>query len=105
MRIRRDRHVLEDLTLVPDVVSGRDDVGAQIEDLFGDGGRNSEPAGGVLAIDDDQVDSVGFDDVRKVLVDDVAAGGAKDIADKEDIHLKILHVRIMPMAGSAAQLC
>jgi hypothetical protein len=43
--------------------------------------------------------------VWKVLVDDVAAGGAKDIADEEDIHLKILHVRLMPMAGLAAQLC
>jgi hypothetical protein len=47
------------------MVPGRDDVGAQVEDLFGDGGRNSKPAGGVLAIDDDQVDSVGFDDVRR----------------------------------------
>jgi len=34
--------------------------------------------------------------VGKVLADDVAAGGAKDIADKEDIHLKILHGRSGP---------
>jgi hypothetical protein len=80
-------------------------MSAHIEDLFGDGRRDSETSGSVLAVDNNQVDSVGFDDVRKVLMDDVAAGGAKDIADKEDIHLKILHVRIMSMAGSAAQLC
>jgi hypothetical protein len=29
--------------------------------------------------------------VGKVFADDVAAGGAKDIADKEDIHWKSLH--------------
>jgi hypothetical protein len=27
----------------------------------------------------------------KMFADDVAAGGAKDIADKEDIHWKSLH--------------
>jgi hypothetical protein len=31
--------------------------------------------------------------VGKVFADDVAAGGAKDIADKEDIHWKSLHGR------------
>jgi hypothetical protein len=29
--------------------------------------------------------------VGKMFADDVAAGGAKDIADKEDIHWKSLH--------------
>jgi hypothetical protein len=29
--------------------------------------------------------------VGEMFADDVAAGGAKDIADKEDIHLKSLH--------------
>jgi hypothetical protein len=32
--------------------------------------------------------------VGKVFADDVAAGGAKDIADKEDIHWKSLHGRV-----------
>jgi hypothetical protein len=29
--------------------------------------------------------------VRQMFADDVAAGGAEDIADKEDIHSKSLH--------------
>jgi hypothetical protein len=29
--------------------------------------------------------------MRKVLMDDVAAGGAEDVADKKDIHCQILH--------------
>jgi hypothetical protein len=31
--------------------------------------------------------------VREVFADDVAAGGAEDIADKEDVHSKSLHWR------------
>jgi hypothetical protein len=31
--------------------------------------------------------------VREMFADDVAAGGAEDIADKKDIHWKSLHVR------------
>lgn len=86
MRFGGDGHVFEDLALVPDVVAGGDDVGTEIEELFGDGGRDAEASGGVFAVDDEEIDGVGFEDVREVFADDVAAGGAKDIADKKDIH-------------------
>ena len=59
---------------------------AEVEELFGEGGCDAEAAGGVFAVDDKQVDGVGFEDVREVFADDVAAGGAEDVADKEDIH-------------------
>ena len=87
VRVGGDGHVLEDLFLVPDVVAGGDDVGAEVEELFGDGGRDAEAAGGVFAVDDEEVDGVGFEDVGEVFADDVAAGGAEDVADEEDIHL------------------
>jgi len=51
-RIGRDRHVLEDLFFVPDVVAGGDDMRAEVEELFGDGGRDSEASSGVFAVDD-----------------------------------------------------
>jgi DNA-binding IscR family transcriptional regulator len=86
-----DGHVFEDFALVPDVVAGGDDVGSEVEEFFGDGGGDAETAGGVLAVDDEEVDGVGFHDVGEVFADDVAAGGAKDIADEEDIHFEILH--------------
>ena len=86
-----DGHVLEDLFFVPDVVAGGDDVGAEVEELFGDGGREAEASGGVFAVDDEEIDGVGFKDVGEMFADDVAAGGAEDIADKEDIHWKSLH--------------
>ena len=88
--VGRDRHVLEDLFLVPDVVAGGDDVRAEVEELFGDGGRDAEAAGGVFAVDDEEVDGVGFEDVGKVLADDVAAGRAEDVADEENVHLMSL---------------
>ncbi len=87
MGVGGNRHVVEDLALVPDVVSGGDDVGAEVEELFGERGGEAETAGGVLAIDDEKVDGVVVEDVRQVLADDMATGGSEDIADKEDIHL------------------
>jgi hypothetical protein len=91
VRVGGDGHVLEDLFFVPDVVAGGDDVGAEVEELFRDGRGEAEASGGVLAVDDKEIDGVGFKDVGKVFADDVAAGGAKDIADEEDIHWKSLH--------------
>jgi hypothetical protein len=61
-------------------------VGSEIEELFCDGGREAEAAGGVFAVDDEEIDVVGFKDMGQVFADDVAAGRAKDIADEEDIH-------------------
>jgi len=84
-------HVFEDLALVPDVVAGGDDVCAEIEELFCDRRGDAKAASGVFSVDYEEVDGVGFKDVREVFADDVAAGGAKDIADKKDVHLRSLH--------------
>jgi hypothetical protein len=81
-----DGHVFEDLALVPDVVAGSDDVGAEFEELFCDGGGDAEAAGGVFSVDDEEVDGVGFEDVGEVFADDVATGGSEDVADKKDVH-------------------
>ena len=81
-----DGHVLEDFLFVPNVVAGGDDMGTEVEEFFGDGGRDAEAAGGVFAVDDEEVDFVGFDEVGKVFANDVAAGGAEDVADEENVH-------------------
>jgi hypothetical protein len=91
VRVGGDGHVFEDLALVPDMVASGDDMGTEVEEFFGDGGCNAEASGGVFAVDDEEVDGVGFEDVGKMFTDDVAAGGAKDVADKKDIHWKSLH--------------
>ena len=73
------------------MIAGGDDVGAEVEELFGDGGGEAEAAGGVFAVDDEEVDGVGFEDVGEVLMHDVAAGGAEDIADEENVHWTSLY--------------
>ena len=91
VRVGGDGHVLEDLALVPDVIASGDDVSAEIEELFRDGGGDAEAASGVFSVDDEEVDGVGFEDVGEVFTDDVAAGGAKYVSDKKDVHLRSLH--------------
>ncbi len=83
-----DGHVFEDLFFVPDMVAGGDDVGAHVEDFFGDGGCEAEASGGVFAVDDKEFNGVGFEDVRQMFAYDVAAGGAKNVADKKNVHKK-----------------
>ena len=68
------------------MVAGGDDVGAEVEELFRYGGRDAEAAGGIFAVDDEEVHLVRFKQLGQVFVDDVAAGGAKNVADKEDLH-------------------
>ena len=86
VRIGRDGHVFEDLFFVPDVIAGGDDVGAEVEELVGDGGGEAEASGGVFSVDDEEVDGVGFKDVGEMFADDVAAGRTEDIADEKDVH-------------------
>ena len=68
------------------MVAGGDDVGAEIEELFCDGRGDAEATSGVFTVDDEEVDGVGFEDVGEVFADDMAAGGAKDVSDKKDVH-------------------
>ena len=81
-----DAHVVEDFALIPDVVAGGDDVGAEIEEFLGERGRDAEAAGRIFTVDDEEVDGVGSKQVGQVGLDDAAAGGAEDIADEENIH-------------------
>jgi hypothetical protein len=68
------------------VVAGGDHLRAKIEELLGDGGRKAEAAGGILAVDNEQVYGVCFNQMPQVLMDDVAACRTKDIADEENVH-------------------
>ena len=68
------------------MVAGGDYVGAEVEELFCNGGGDTEASGSVFSVDDEEVDFVGFEDVGEMFADDVAAGGAEDVADKKDVH-------------------
>jgi hypothetical protein len=64
------------------VVAGGEDVGAEVEELVGDLRGEAEAAGGVLRVDDGELDVVGLADVADVLADDAAARAAEDVADE-----------------------
>jgi hypothetical protein len=68
------------------MVAGGDDVRAEVEEFFRDGGRDAETAGGVFAVDDEEIDGVSFDELGQVLAYDVAARRAEDVADEENVH-------------------
>jgi hypothetical protein len=69
------------------VIAGGDDVRAQIEELVGDRRCNAETAGGILPIDDYEIDRLLVDDVSKMLPYDPAAGLAKYVSHKQNPHV------------------
>ena len=49
--------VVEDLSLVPDVIAGGDDVDIQFKKFLGESGSNAEASGGIFAVGDDEIDA------------------------------------------------
>ena len=70
------------LALVEDVVAGGHDVGAGIEHLAQDFLGDAEAAGGVLAVDDDEIELVVGDQRRQPLDHGIAAGPPDDVAEE-----------------------
>ena len=83
------------------MIASRDDMSAQIEEIFRNRWRNAEAAGGVFAVDHKQINRIGFKHMGEVFADDVAAGGAKYIADKKNIHQLSLHAWVVVFTGCA----
>lgn len=81
------------------MVAGRDHVRSHVEELFCNGRRNSEAACGIFSVNHQKIDGIAFKYVRQMFAYDVAAGRAKDIADKKNIHSKSLHW--LPYAAAA----
>src|SRR3546814_18612746 len=68
------------------MVSGGDDIGAGFQDLVADLRRDAEPACGVLAVDDDEVEIERAAQPGQVVAYDLAAGPADDIATDQKPH-------------------
>jgi len=87
MRIAvRHLEVINDLALIPDVVSRGENVNSQVEKVFCQRTGNAKACRRVLAISDDQVDGLIFHDGREFLLHDVAARPSEDIANEENAH-------------------
>ena len=74
------------LALIPGMIAERDGVGAGIDQFIVDDFGDAEAAGGVLAIDHDEVELPVGDQARQALVDDGAPGAADNIADEKNAH-------------------
>ena len=90
-KVGRPEHVvgavedLEDLVLAIDVVAHRHDVDAGLDQLFVAFDGQARAAGGVLGVADDQAQPPARDEPGQDLADDLAARGADDVADEEDL--------------------
>ena len=78
--------VAEDVFLVPDVVSGGDDVDAEAQQVLRGVGGDAETAGGVLAVGDGQVDVVRLLHLAQKERERLAPRLADDVADEQDLH-------------------
>jgi hypothetical protein len=84
---RGDRgEIVNDLALVPYMIAGSKDVGAEVEEIFGNGRRQSEAAGGVLRIHDHQVDLALLNNVGQMLPYHPPPWTAENVPDKEQFH-------------------
>jgi len=78
--------IVDDLALVPHVVAGGKDVGAEVEQVLGDRGREAESPGGIFRIHDDQIDLAFLDQVGHMFPDNASPRTTKNVPDKEYFH-------------------
>ena len=69
------------------MIAERDRVGAGVEKFVVDRLGDAETAGGVLAVDDDEIELPVADQARQAFRDRGAAGAADDIADEKNPQL------------------
>ena len=79
-----DEH--QGLALVPGVIAERDRIGAGVEQLLIDRLGDAEAAGGVLAVDHDEIELPVGDQARQAFGDDMASAAPDDIADEKNTH-------------------
>ena len=77
----------ERLLLVPGMVAERDGVGAGADQVLVDRLGDAEAAGGVLAVDGDEVELPVAHESRQPLHHDGAAAAADDVADEQNPHV------------------
>jgi hypothetical protein len=72
------------LALIPGVIAERDRIGAGVDEFLIDRLGDAEAAGGVLAIDDDEIERPVADHAGQMLRDRGAAGPADHVTDEKN---------------------
>src|SRR5262249_5404555 len=78
--------IVDDLPLIPDMVSGGQNVDAHLEQFLGEGRSDSEASGSVLTIGKHKIDGVLFHQRRKALFDNRPSRPAEDVTNKKNAH-------------------
>ena len=89
-RANEPRRALDEhqrLALVPGVIAERDGVGAGVDQIVVDRLGDAEAAGGVLAVDHDEVELPFGDQLGHPVEQDVAPAAPDDVADEENSHI------------------
>ncbi len=81
------------------MVSAGEDVGACREKILGDPRRDAEAGRGVFAIDDAEIYFTLREDIREPVVNDLAAGRAYDIANKQDFQIRTFLRKDRPLGS------
>src|SRR5208282_599506 len=76
-------HVLDDLTLVPDVVAGSDDINAELEQFLGYLRCDAKAPSGILPVGDGELHAVQFLQLGQPFVDDGAPWTAENVSNEE----------------------
>jgi hypothetical protein len=74
------------------VVARRDHVGARGEELLGELGGQADAVGGVLTVDDAEVDLELVLELGQTVRDGPPAGRPEDVTDEEDLQLAELPI-------------
>ena len=88
-RANQPRRALDEhqrLALIPGMIAERDGVGAGVDEFVVDRLGDAEAAGGVLAVDDDEIELPVGDQSRQPLADDGAPGAPDHVADEQNSH-------------------
>jgi hypothetical protein len=73
-----------EVAVAPDVIAGRDDVGASLEDAQRELRSQPRAVRRVLAVDDAEVGAELVAELGQALLDGPPAGSAEDVCDEED---------------------
>ena len=89
-QLRRALDEDERLLLIPGMVAAGDHVDAGIDELLVDRLGDAEAAGGILAVDGDEIEPPFGDQLRQSIEQDGAPAAADDVADEQDAHALVL---------------
>ena len=78
--------VIDNLALVPHVISRSNYVNVEFEQFLSQRGGNAKSGRGILAVGDDEIDAPIANDARQAILDNVAPGSSENVADKQNTH-------------------